>query len=114
MKGFILFIKSHWKGEIPYAKSYLFVILLVAIAVRRLSILSFAYIPWDDSVVNKLILSYVLSFSVLITVWCGVGTIRYLINKVSSTFALLGFIIFIAFFIQTVRTYYLILSNAVV
>jgi hypothetical protein len=105
-------IKSHWKGEIPFPKSYLFVIFLIALVVRKLTVLSFSLVTWNDSLVNKVFLSYVLSLGLLITAWCGVGAIRYLINKVSSTAALLGFIIFAVILIYTVRTYYFVILYA--
>ena len=112
MNGLTSIIKAHWKGEMPFPKSYLFVIFLIALAVRKLTVLCFSFVTWNDSLVNKVFLSYVLSFGLLITVWCGVGTIRYLINKVSSASALLGFIIFTVILIYTVRTYYYVILYA--
>lgn len=112
MNSLINAIKLHWKGLIPYGKSYLFLIIAIAAAVRKVSIISFHYIAWNDSLLNKIILSYILTIAILVTIWCAVGTYRYLINRVGSAFALLGFILFLIYGLLTLRTYHSIILYA--
>ena len=112
MNGLTSIIKLHWKGEIPFPKSYLFIIFLIALVVRKVTVLCFSLMAWNDSLFNKIFLSYILSFGLLITIWCGVGAVRYLINKVSSASALLGFIISFIILIYTVKTYYYVILYA--
>jgi len=112
MNGFTSIVKAHWKGEMPFPKSYLFIIILISLAVRKITVMCFSLVTWNHSLLNKIFLSYVLTFSLLVTVWCGVGAIRYLINKVSPAWALLGFIGFLIILFFTVRTYYYVILYA--
>jgi hypothetical protein len=110
MTGLGLLVKAHWNGLAPFPKPYLFVIFLVAIASRKLTTLSFDIMRWDESLTNKIVLAYIVSFSVLVLTWCGVGAMRYLANRASAGATLLGLIVVFGIFIQTLYIYYKVLG----
>jgi hypothetical protein len=105
MKGLWLLIKAHWNGSAPFPKSYLFVVFLIAMASRKLTMLSFDFLRWNESLTNKICLAYIVSFSVLVLLWCGVGALRYLANKASAGATLIGLIVVLGLFIQTLYIY---------
>ena len=106
MNGLRLLVKAHWNGLAPFPMSYLFVIFLVAMSLRKLTMLSFEFLRWNESLTNKIILAYIVSFSVLVLIWCGVGALRYLANRASPVASLLGLIVVFSLFIQTLYFYY--------
>ncbi len=109
MNGLGLIIKAHWNGLAPFPKSYLFIIFLVAMASRKLAIIAFDFLRWNESLTNKIVLAYIVSFSVLVLIWCGVGALRYLANRASAVASLIGLIVVFSLFIQSLYFYYRIL-----
>ncbi len=114
MKKVFFYIKAHWVGELPYAFSMLVNFILAIVCVRSATYFAFFNLPWDTSLSSKIFFSYLLCFSIFISIWGTVGAIRYLMKNGSSFRILLSYLYFIFFTIHNVRFFYDIVYYSIV
>ena len=114
MNKAIFYIKAHWVGELPYALSMLVNFVFAIVCVRFATYFAFLNIPWDASLFSKLFLSYLLCFSIFVSIWETIGAIRYLMKNGSSTRILLSYLYFFFFTIHNVRFFYGIVNYSIV
>jgi len=113
MNKALFYIKAHWVGELPYALS-MFVNFIFAIVIFRLATyFAFLNIAWDDSLPSKLFLSYLLCFSIFVSIWGTVGAIRYLMKNGNAPRILLSYLYFFFFTIHNVRFFYRIVNYSI-
>jgi len=107
------YIKAHWLGECPYVLSMLVNFVFAIVCVRLVTYWAFLNITWDESLSSKLFLSYLLCFSIFVSIWGTIGAIRYLIKNGSSARILLSYLYFFFFTIHNVRFFYGVINYSI-
>ena len=113
MNKVFFYIKAHWIGELPYALSMLVNFVFAIVCVRLATYFAFLNITWDTSLFSKLFLSYVLCFSIFVSIWGTIGAVRYLIKNGNSSGILLSYLYFFLFTIHNVRFFYRIVNYSI-
>ena len=114
MNKVFFYIKAHWIGELPYALSMLVNFVFAIVCVRLATYFAFLNITWDTSLFSKLFLSYVLCFSIFISLWGTIGAVRYLMKNGSSFLILFSYLYCFFFTSHNIRFFYRIVYYSIV
>ena len=113
MSKAFFYIKAHWLGECPYVLSILVNFIFAIVWVRLVTYWAFLNITWDESLFSKLFLSYLLCFSIFVSIWGTIGAFRYLMKNGSSARILLSYLYFSFFTIHNVRFFYSVINYSI-
>ena len=105
------YVARHWKGELPYAFNFLINCVVITSVGRFLMLQVFANFNWQNSLADKVALTYAMCIGTAITVWGIVGGFRHLLkNAITAKISISYLWIFVyTFFIG--RTYLLLIQR---